>query len=281
MEHQEGSFKGIRDTDIYYQAWLPDGDPQGVLILVHGLADHCGRYMNFVDHFVPSGYAVYGMDLLGHGKSQGLRVYVERFEEFTDTLKIFLDMVKEQQPDRPRFLVGHSMGGLIVADYLLKHQDHLSGAVLSAPSVKVPGNVSTVTVLLGKVLSGLIPKAGLLTLDTAGVSRDAAVVEAYVNDPLVHKGKITARMAAEMLKAMKRVSAEAGQITLPVLMVQGGADRLVDPAGTRILFDKVGATDKTLKMYKGLYHELFNEPEHGQVLSYVEGWLASHTASRA
>jgi alpha-beta hydrolase superfamily lysophospholipase len=221
------------------------------------------------------------MDLLGHGKSEGLRVYVERFEDFTDTLKIFLDMVKEWQPDRPLFLVGHSMGGLIVADYLLKHQDHLSGAVLSAPSVKVPGNISAITVLSGKVLSALIPKAGLLTLDAAGVSRDAAVVEAYLNDPLVHTGKITARMAAEMLKAMQRVSAEAGQITLPVLMVQGGADRLVDPAGARMLFDTVGATDKTLKMYKGLYHEVFNEPEHDQVLSYVEGWLASHTGSPA
>jgi acylglycerol lipase len=276
MEHQDGFFKGIRDTKTYYQAWLPEADPRAILIVVHGLAEHCGRYMNLVNHFVPSGYAVYGMDLIGHGKSEGARVYVQRFEDFTDTLKTFFDMVREWQPEKPTFLVGHSMGGLICAAYLLEHQREVSGAVLSGPSVKVPENISSATIFLGKVFSVLMPKAGLLALKAEGVSRDPAVVEAYVNDPLVYTGKTTARLAAELLKVMQRVSAEASKITLPVLIIQGGADRLVDPSGAQMLYERVGSKDKTIKVYDGLYHEVFNEPEHPQVLSYVEGWLESH-----
>ena len=118
MRHQEGTFKGVRDASIYYQCWLPEGESRAVLLIVHGLAEHSGRYMNVVNHFVPLGYAVYGVDHVGHGKSSGTRVYVERFEDYTDTLKIYFDMVRHWQPEKPVFLVGHSMGGLIGAVYL-------------------------------------------------------------------------------------------------------------------------------------------------------------------
>ena len=276
MKHQDGFFKGVRDTNIYYQCWLPEGDPRAVLLVVHGLAEHCGRYMNLVNHFLPVGYAVYGIDHIGHGKSDGPRVHVQRFEDFTATLKIFFDMVREWQPEKAVFLVGHSMGGLIGAAYLLEHQAELDGAVLSGPSVKVPDNISSTTVLLGKVFSALVPKLGLVALEAEGVSRDPAVVEAYVNDPLVHTGKTTARLAAELLKAMQRVSAEGAGITLPILIIQGGSDRLVDPSGAQLLYKRVGSTDKKIKVYDELYHEVFNEPEQAKVLGDVEEWLESH-----
>jgi len=276
MKHQDGFFKGIRGANIYFQSWLPEGDPRAVLLVVHGLAEHCGRYMNLVNHFLPLGYAVYGIDHIGHGKSDGTRVHVERFEDFTSTLKIFFDMVRQCQPGKPVFLVGHSMGGLIGAAYLLEHQAELSGAVLSGPSVKVPDNISSTTILLGKVFSALAPKLGLIALEAEGVSRDPAVVEAYVNDPLVHRGKTTARLAAELLKAMQRVSAEGAAITLPILIIHGGDDRLVDPSGAQLLYETVGSTDKKIKVYDGLYHEVFNEPEKDQVLGDVQEWLESH-----
>ncbi|NCO60216.1 MAG: alpha/beta hydrolase [Deltaproteobacteria bacterium CG23_combo_of_CG06-09_8_20_14_all_51_20] len=281
MEHQEGSFKGIRDASIYYQTWLPDDDAKAVLIVVHGLAEHSGRYMNLVNHFVPLGYVVYGIDHIGHGKSEGPRVYVERFEDFTNTLGIFHQMVKEWQPGKPIFLVGHSMGGLIAVIYILEHHYELTGAILSAPSVQVPDNISSATIFLGKIFSTLMPKLGIVTLDAEGVSRDPAVVDAYVNDPLVYRGKTTARLGAELLKAMQRVSAEASKITLPILIIQGGADRLVDPSGAQILHDRVGSKDKTIKVYNGLYHEAINEPEHDQVLSHVAVWLSAHLSSGA
>lgn len=279
MKHQDGFFNGIRDTKIYYQSWLPEGDPMAVLLVVHGLAEHCGRYMNLVNHFLPMGYAVHGIDHIGHGKSDGTRVHVQRFEDFTDTLKIFFDMVRKWQPEKPIFLVGHSMGGLISAAYLLEHQAELSGAVLSGPSVKVPDNISSTTIFLGKVFSTLMPKLGLLALEAQGVSRDPAVVEAYVNDPLVYTGKTTARLASELLKTMQRVCAEGARITLPVLIAQGGDDRLVDPSGAQLLYETIHSADKTIKVYDGLYHEVFNEPEHDQVLGDVEAWLESHLGS--
>ncbi len=279
MKHKEGFLKGVRDARIYYQCWLPKGEPKAVLLIVHGVAEHSGRYMNVVNHFVPLGYAVYGIDHLGHGKSDGTRVYVERFADYTATLKRYFDMVRDWQPERPIFLVGHSMGGLIGALYLLDHQAELTGAVLSAPAVKVAGGISPAVIFIGKVLSAALPKFGVMGLETDGVSRDPAVVKAYRNDPLVCTGKMTARWGAEFLKAMQRITAEAGRITLPLLILQGGADKLVDPDGARMLYAAVSSIDKTIKIYDGFYHEVFNEPEHDQVLRDVEAWLEAHLGS--
>jgi acylglycerol lipase len=280
MKHQEGFFKGVRDANIYFQCWLPESEPKAILLTVHGLAEHSGRYLNVVNHFVPPGYAVYGIDHLGHGKSDGTRVYVERFDDYTNTLKVYFDMIHRWQPDKPIFLVGHSMGGLISAVYLLDHQTELAGAVLSGPVIKVPSNITPVLLLMGKMLSALIPRFGLLGLDADGVSRDPAVVKAYVGDPLVHTGKTTARLSSEMVKAMQLVNSQAGKITLPVMIVQGSADKLVDPAGAQMLYDAVSSADKKIRIYDGFYHEVFNEPEHDKVLRDVEIWLEAHLGPR-
>ena len=276
MRHSEGTFTGVRNATIYYQAWLPDDAARAVLLVVHGLGEHSGRYMNVVNHCVPRGYAVYALDHLGHGKSDGTREYVERFSDFTDTLAIFCRMVAGWQPGKPVFLLGHSMGGLIAVTYLLDHQADFRGAVISAPAITAGASVSPVTIALGKVMAVIAPKAGVLALDVNGVSRDPEVVRAYVADPLNFQGKTTARLAAEMLKAMERVAAEVSTITLPFIVVQGSADRLVDPAGAQMLYDKAGSQDKTIKVYDGLYHEVFNEPERDQVLADVATWLAAH-----
>lgn len=273
MKHQEGTFEGARGTKIYHQSWHPEGDSKAALLIVHGLAEHSGRYMNLVNHFVPSGYSLYGLDHVGHGKSSGERVYVERFEDYPDTLYLYLDTIKRSNPGKPVFLVGHSMGGLISTIFLLEHQDELAGAVLSAPAVKISGEVSQMTILMGKLFSALFPKMGVTSLEAEGVSRDPAVVEAYRNDPLVYTGKMTSRLAAELIKTVKRVPLEAKRITLPVLILQGGADRLVDPAGAQMLHDLIGSSDKTIKLYDGLYHEVFNEPEHDRVLADVSEWI--------
>ena len=279
MKHQEGFFKGVRDANIYFQSWSPEGEPRAILLIIHGLAEHSGRYMNLVNHFVPLGYGVYGIDHLGHGRSDGTRVFVERFEDYTNTLKVYFDMIRRWQPRKPVFLVGHSMGGLISAVYLLDHQAELTGAVLSGAAVKVPSNITPVILYVGKVLSALMPKFGLLGLDADGICRDPAVVQAYVSDPLVYTGKTTARLAAEMLKAIQYVSAEATRITLPIMMVQGSADRLVDPAGSQMLYEAVSSADKEIRIYDGFYHEVFNEPEHDKVLHDIEIWLEAHLAS--
>jgi len=165
------------------------------------------------------------------------------------------------------------VGALIGAVFLLDHQSDFAGAILSGPSVVVPKNVSRATIIMARILSALAPTIGLMGLDAEGMSRDPSVVRAYVNDPLVYNGKTTARLGYELLKAMQRVTTEASHITTPILILQGGADRLVDPNGARILYDTVSSSDKTLKVHDGLYHEVYNEPEHEQVLGDVEAWL--------
>jgi alpha-beta hydrolase superfamily lysophospholipase len=139
---------------------------KAVLLIVYGLGEHSGRYMNVVNHFVPLGYAVYELDHIGHGKSDGEREMVDRFEDYTNTLSIYVNMVKGWQPGKPIILLGQSMGGLIVPYYLLDHQSDFKAAVIFAPAIKIPDSVSPITITMGKILSSIAPKAGILGLDT-------------------------------------------------------------------------------------------------------------------
>jgi acylglycerol lipase len=276
LNHIEGSFQGVRNTNTYYQAWLPETKTKAGLVFVHGLGSHSGRYMNVVDRLVPDGIAVYGFDNIGHGKSEGARLKVEGFADFTDTLAIYCGRVKAWQSGKPLFLFGHSMGGLITAYYLLDHPAEFQGAILSAPALKPGEGTSPAMILAGRVLSAVAPELGLFRLPATGLSRDPEVVKAYRDDPLVHHGKTPARLAAELLKAMRRAEREASGITLPLLVLLGGADTIVNPGGARMLYEKAGSKDKTIRIYEGLYHETFNEPERGQVLDDVGAWLAAH-----
>ena len=276
MNTLEGNFKSVRNINIYYQAWLPDRDPKAVLLFVHGMGSHSGRYMNIVNHFVPHGVAVYGHDHAGHGKSGGERGTVRRFEDFTDTLGMYCRMVKGWQAGKPVFLFGHSMGGLIATCYLLGHQAEFDGAILSAPALMPANNISPAMILLGRILAAVMPRKGLIRLDPAGLSHDPEVVKAYIDDPLVFHGKTPARLAVELVKAMRRVTKAADRITLPFLTFLGGAERIVNPDGARMLFERAGSKDKTIKIYEGLYHETFNEPERARVLEDMTLWLDAH-----
>lgn len=276
MKHQDGFFDGVRGSRHYHQSWLPDGDSRAALLVVHGLAEHSGRYMNLVNHFVPQGYAVYGMDHLGHGKSDGTRVFVQSFDDYLDPLGKFLESVKRWQPGKPVFLVGHSLGGLIAPLFVLKHNPDIPGMILSAPLAKIPEHISPLLVTMSKLLSSIVPKLGVDDLDAERISKDPEVVRAYDEDPLVYRGKTTARLGAELLKGMQRVQAEASKISIPVLIMQGSDDRLVDPDDGQLLYDLVGSADKTLKMYPGLHHEIFNEPERDQVFADMQAWLKDH-----
>jgi acylglycerol lipase len=276
MQHREGHFKGLEDFDIYYQGWLPDEEPQAVLLVVHGLAEHGGRYMNVVNHFVPQGYAVYAPDHRGHGRSDGQRVYVERFSQYLDDLKTFFDLLRDWHPDLKIFLVGHSMGGAISLAYTLRHQDELDGLLLSGPAIKVGADISPLLILVGRVLSLILPKMGLLALDSSSISRDPETVKAYDNDPLVYRGKMTARLGAELIATMQSFPDQVSQLRLPLLVMHGSADKLADPQGSKWLGEAAGSEDKTLKIYEGYYHEIFNDLGREQVLADVQAWLTAH-----
>ena len=278
ISHQEGFFDGVRGAKTYYQCWLPEGEPKSVLLVVHGLAEHSGRYMHIVNYFVPLGYAIYALDHLGHGKSEGIRVFVNQFEDLTDPLKTYFNMVRVWQPGKSIILVGHSLGGLIGSRHLLDHQANYSGAILSGPLVRPSNCPSPFLLSLLKIVAVVAPKIGVRQLKSDVMSTDREEVQGYVDDPLVHPGKVTAGMSAAMFAAMEYVARQARQITLPLIIVQGSADATVDPAGAQQLYHSVGSADKTLKMYEGYYHEVFNEPEprRTQVFQDIQIWLESH-----
>jgi len=276
MEHREGKFRGYGNLDLYYQCWLPPESPKAVLLVVHGLAEHSGRYANLVDYFVPKGYAVYSFDQRGHGRSEGLRCYVGRFSEYVQDLDTFIGMIRNEYEQAKIFPVGHSMGATIAVAYAVRYQDRLAGLLLSGAALKIGSTVSPVLMAMAKVLSLLLPKTGTTVLDASTLSRDRAVVDGYVNDPLVYRGKIRARLGAELIKITRELPSAIPEIKLPVLIMHGADDRLSDPEGSRMLFERVGSEDRTLKLYEGFYHEIFNEPERERVFWDIGAWLAAH-----
>jgi alpha-beta hydrolase superfamily lysophospholipase len=277
MKHTEGRFTGRKGLSLYYQCWLPATDPKAILLVVHGWAEHSGRYTNLVNYFVSKGYAICALDHRGHGKSEGLRGFVERFSDYLDDLKTFFDIVRSEHGDTKIFLVGHSMGAIIATAYTVavSHQQELAGLIVSGVGVKPGSSISSALIPLARILSLLLPRLGIMVLDASAISQDKAVVEAYVNDPLVYRGKITCRFGAEMLATLRKLPSEMPEINLPILIMHGTADRLCDPEGSRILYDQVNSKDKALKLYEGFYHEIFNEPGHEQVLADMEAWLAA------
>ena len=276
MKHSDGFFKGVRDQLIYYQYWLPDEEPKAVLLVVHGLGEHSGRYGNVVEHVVPLGYAVYALDHVGHGRSGGTRVYVDRFADYTTTLKSYEEMVRGWQPDKPVFVLGHSMGGVIAAAYALQYQDGLAGLVLSAAALDTGDAAPPIVAALAKLLSKVAPKMGTIALDPTQISRDPEVVQAYVDDPLVYGGKITARLATELFATVQNIAANAHTIALPTLILHGSADKMVNARGSQQLYEAIGSPDKTIHIYDGFFHEICNEPECSMVLSDIGQWLDAH-----
>lgn len=273
MQHHEDFFVGRGGKKIYRQWWLPNSEPVATVVVVHGLAEHSGRYDTLVHHLVPLGYAVYGFDHLGHGRSEGHRCHAESLADFTDNLQRMVLWVKEQQQDKKLFLLGHSMGGLITGNYLIDHQEEVDGAILSAPAVMSPFKPTFSQKIKVGLLHKVFPRASFRKVDPAGISRDPDVVESYREDPLVYTGAMSIGLALVMGSAMGRLREQATQITLPLLIVQGGHDLLVKPKGAKALYDWVQSKDKQLKIYPDSYHEIMHEPEAPQALTLIEAWL--------
>ncbi len=260
MQHKEGNFKGYRDLNIYYQCWLPEGSTKAVLLVAHGFAEHSGRYGNVVNHFVPKGYPVYALDHRGHGRSDGERVQVEEFSDYIKDLKTFFDIVRKENPDDKIFLIGHSMGSAISLIYTAEYQQELAGLITSGGGMARSGEPPPE------------PRPSNEPLPTSMLSRDPAVIEAYVNDPLVYRGPMPQRSAMAGMRS--KLPELVPQIKLPVLIMAGNGG--TDGARSQVLYEFIGSKDKTLKLYEGLLHEIFNEPEHPQVLGDLEAWLEAH-----
>lgn len=275
---KEGEFTGQGGLRLYWRAWLPDGDVRAVLIVTHGYGEHGGRYGSLVEFLLSRGLAIYALDQRGHGRSEGPRGHAGRFSEFVDDLHAFRVRVEQGEPGTPLFMLGHSLGGLIVARYLLKHSSGLAGAVLSSPALRLAERPPRRLRWFARALSTVAPRTSVQTdVRPEFLSHDPAIGRAYATDPLVHR-RATARFFTEFQLAMRDVEDRAPEIRLPILVLQAGDDRLVDVRATEEFAGKAGSTAKEVHVYPGLFHEIFNEIDKESVFADVERWLEARLA---
>ncbi|MCP2278784.1 Lysophospholipase, alpha-beta hydrolase superfamily [Nocardia amikacinitolerans] len=271
---EDGDFEGT-GSRIAWRAWLPETTTKAVIVLVHGIAEHSGRYAHVGKRLAEAGFAVYALDHLGHGKSAGSKANIGSMEGSADNVEGMLDIAAREHPGVPKFLLAHSMGSLIVLYLATRAPIDVAGIVLSAPPLDIEvGN--PVQRLLAPVLSKLTPNLGVLKLDSSMISRDPAVVAAYDADPLVYRGKLPARTGTEILNATATVKQRLDKLTVPLLVMHGTADALAAPSSSDLIERDAGSKDLTVIRYEGLYHEIFNEPEQDRVLIDVVAWLEAH-----
>lgn len=269
------------------RAWLPDaeGAERAVIVLVHGLGEHIGRYDALATRLVRGGYAVHGYDQRGHGFAPGPRAQVDRFERLIDDLGDFVAQVRAEHPGRPWVLLGHSMGGVVALRAVQTDAVRPDRLVLSAPTMRDGADVPGWVRALVRRLAEPFPALPTVRIDATAVSRDPAEVAAYQQDPANFHGPVKARMAAEMVRHGELALAEAGQTTVPVLIVHGKADRLSQPGASAELHRSLHGRDATLKLYDDGPHEMFNDPLRdrvtGDVLDWLdERWPAAQAATR-
>ena len=278
-QHRKGRYGGAEGVEIFWQAWLPEGEPKATVVIAHGVSEHSSRYRYVVETLVPLGFAVYGLDHRGHGRSGGKRAQVGRMAHLLADLDQLVDMARKSHPAVKLFLLGHSMGGCIAIAYALVHQEKLDGLALSAPLAALEAAPLPLR-LIARGLSLVAPDAGILAIAADGVSRDPAEVADYEQDPLNHHGKLPARTVQELTSVVGTFEAAVGELTLPLLVMVGTADTLVPPQAAQMVHDRASSTDKTLHTYDGFYHEIFNEPagDRDRPLSDLATWLSEHTA---
>ncbi|MCA1661643.1 MAG: alpha/beta hydrolase [Novosphingobium sp.] len=267
---------GARGRRIFAQSWLPEGHPRDQVVIAHGYAEHSGRYAHVARFLNGEGFAVHALDHHGHGRSEGATAVIERFAQADADIDALVEKVRAESGQATVKLIGHSMGGSLALNYALGHQQRLSGLVLSGPAIG--GRLPRAQRLLLSVLSRVAPRAGMIQLDGSAVSRDPAVVAAYEADPLVFRGRVPSRTLYEMFKAVRGYPWRVAALKVPCLLMHGGADRLVRAADAKPLFEAIGSPDKTIRIWPGLYHEIYNEPEQEEVLRVTADWLAEHPA---
>lgn len=272
MNTKSGYLFGAKQHRLYYRAWFPDHSPQTVVAIVHGLGSHGSTFMHAVNAFVPLGWAVYVLDLRGHGRSSGQRGYINHWSEFRADFHIFLHLIERQQPNVPLFAWGHSLGGLIVLDYVLHCCHQLMGIVVSGLPMGAVG-VSPWKLAIARLLSQLWPRFSLNTgIDPESNSRDPAVLLNSAQDPLRHL-KGTARLATEFLRTQTELQAHAAMLHLPLLMLHGSNDQTASPTESTAFFQKVGSTNKQHLEYPGACHDLHADMNVQTVLADISQWL--------
>ncbi|MFT3713913.1 MAG: alpha/beta hydrolase [Archangium sp.] len=277
--HAEARLETTDGLKLLTQSWKPQGEAKGVLIIVHGLKDYGDRYADFAAELVRQGYEVRAFDLRGHGDSEGDRVFINRFDEYLGDLDLFVKKVSADAPNKPLFLMGHSMGGAIVTLYTLKNKPKLAGLITSAGALEVnaPGGLVGVV----NFFSVVAPRLAVFELNDPDFSRDPKIVASMASDPLIFDGKGPARTASELLGAITLIHELGGKIEVPLLAMHGTVDKVTPPTGSAWLVASATTTDKKEQKFEGLAHDLVHEPERAQVVAAVLAFLNAHVPAPA
>ena len=276
MAERMKRFDGAGGVEIAWQSWLPSREPRATVVIAHGVSEHSDRYAHVADRLTRAGYVVYALDHRGHGESEGPRALVDRVEHAVADIDTMIGIARTEQPEGKVFLLGHSMGGALAAEYALAHQDRIDGLVLSAPASDASA-ASAFERVAGRVLSAVAPKVGVFQVEAEGISRDPNVVRTYVEDPRVFHGKLPARTVSELVQSAQTMPERVSAITLPLLVMVGTGDEVVPPTAARMIEAGASSEDKRLIEYEGLFHEILNEPEQDRVMDDLVAWLDAHS----
>ena len=275
MQPVTSSFSNAAGLKIFTRTWLPAANARGVIVLVHGLNSHSGYYQWVADQFTSLNYAVYALDLEGRGQSEGERFYVQSIYDYVKEVDQLVEIAKAAYGSLPAFILGHSAGGVVACLYTLEYQGKLNGLICESFAFQVPAPDFALTVLKG--LSHIAPHLHTIKLKNEDFSREAAVVAAMNNDPLIAHESQPAKTMEQLVIADERLKKEFPLITLPVLILHGTSDKATKYSGSQLFYDNTGAADKTLKLYEGHYHDLLNDTDKEIVMADIITWLGAHS----
>lgn len=267
----EQTFKNAAGQELFYRAWLPEGVARAALVIVPGFNSHSGYYRWVGEQLRKANIAAYGLDLRGRGRSEGERFFVDSFDDYVSDLGGLVELVRQQSPGLPLFLLGHSAGGVVASLYAAAHRSKLAGLICESFAFQVPAPDFALSILKG--LSHVAPHAHVLKLKNADFSRDAAVVAALNEDPLVAGESQPTKTVAEMVRADAKLGSLFPHFTLPLFILHGTADRATRPSGSQKFFDEASSRDKTLKLYDGYFHDPLNDIGKELVMGDILNWL--------
>jgi len=275
MKTFESKWEGNDGITFFMQGWEPETDPKALIALVHGLGEHTGRYIHVGKAMAAAGYALAGFDLRGHGESGGARGHSSSLSAYMQDIRQFLDLMAQRHAELPRFLYGHSLGGLLSLSYAIQYGADLNGVMVTGAALRSSLQEQKAKLMMAKLLGTFMPTMTIQSgLDPTTISRDQGVVNAYVSDKLVHYST-SLGFGKAALSAIDLCFARAGEFTTPLLIMHGTADKLTYPSGSED-FARLASEhnkDVTLKLWDGLYHELHNEPEKAEVFKVMVEWV--------
>ncbi len=275
MNYKSAAYASFDGMKLSGYIWEPKESPKAIINLVHGFGEYSERYDYWAMKFANEGFAVHAIDYRGHGKSDGRRGYISNFEDLLKDIDVLLKESKKLFPNLPQFIYGHSLGGNIVTNYILKRKNSFIGAVISSPWYKLAFNPSSITLIFARIMNKLYPKFTQNSkLELIGLTHDKNIVDQYIRDPLIHE-KISARMFFETYNAGHWVLENTEKLNLPVLIQHGNDDNITSYKASKEFFEKAKNKKKDIvyKEWEGLYHELHNELKKDQIFEFVLKWV--------